>query len=187
MKSHPLIALSAAFFLPVGAHGAAFAVGDWPYFGNNQAATKYSPLRQITPSNVRGLHEVWRYDTKDPSRNPRGWEITPIVIDSIMYFPTAGGKVIALDAVTGKEIWTFDEKSVGIKGVGSRWAVSYWPAEGERPARIVVATNDGHLLQLDAKTGALNTKFGDNGLLDMAAGVADRFGDGYRPGQTPAI
>jgi len=182
------VACAGAFALAaLSAQAAPFGDGDWPYFGNNQAETKYSPLNQITPSNVVNLKQVWRYDTGDPSRNPRGWEITPIVVNSVMYFPTAGGKVVALDAVTGKEIWIFDEKSVGIKGVGSRWAVSYWPGEGKRPARIVVATNDGHLLQLDAKTGALNTKFGTNGLLDVGAGIMDKFGGDYRPGQTPAI
>lgn len=181
-------AYAGAFALvTLSAQAAPFADGDWPYFGNSQAETKYSPLNQITPTNVINLKQVWRYDTGDPSRNPRGWEITPIVVNSVMYFPTAGGKILALDAVTGKELWSFDEKSVGIKGVGSRWAVSFWPGEGKRPARIVVVTNDGHLLQLDAKTGQLNTKFGKDGLLDTGAGVMDKFGGTYRPGQTPAI
>jgi glucose dehydrogenase len=187
---HPLRSFACAGALvlaALSAKAAPFADGDWPYFGNNQAETKYSPLNQITPANVSSLKEVWRYDTKDPSRNPRGWEVTPIVVNSVMYFPTAGGKVIALDAMAGKELWVFDEKSVGIKGVGSRWSVSFWPGEGKRPSRIVVATNDGHLLQLDAKTGALNTKFGKSGLLDLGAGVMDKFGGEYRPGQSPAI
>jgi glucose dehydrogenase len=174
-------------FATLSAEAATFSDGDWPYFGNNQAETKYSSLSQITSANVTNLKEVWRYDTGDLSGNPRGWEVTPIVVDSAMYFPTAGGKIVALDAATGKELWIFDEKTAGIKGMGSRWAVSFWPGEGKRPARIVVATNDGHLLQLDAKTGALNTRFGKNGLLDMGAGVIDKFGGQYRPGQTPAI
>ena len=186
IRTLSLLALAVSM-AAISSGAAPFAPGDWPYYGNDQAQTKYSPLTQITPTNVASLKQAWHYDTQDPSGNPRGWEVTPIVIGDVMYFPTARGKVIALNAETGRELWTFDEKSAGIKSVGSRWAVSYWPAKGKRPARIVVATNDGHLLQLDAKTGALYKKFGDNGLVEMGTGVMDRFGGDYRPGQTPAI
>jgi glucose dehydrogenase len=166
---------------------ATIAAADWPHFGNDPGETKFSSLSQITTANVKSLKQVWRYDTQDPSVNPRGWEVSPIVVNGIMYFPTARGKIIALNAETGQEIWTFDEKGAGIKAVGSRWGVSYWPGEEKRPARIVVATNDGHLFQLDAGTGALYKKFGNNGFVEMGADVMDRFGGDYRPGQTPAI
>src|ERR1700742_5286539 len=82
------LALSGAGAMPPGP-------GDWPGFGNDAGQTKYSPLAQITPANVSTLKRVWTYDTGDPSTNSRGWEITPIVINDVMYFPTAGGKVIA--------------------------------------------------------------------------------------------
>ena len=60
-------------------------------------------------------------------------------------------------------------------------------AKARNAPRIVVATNDGYLLQLDAKTGALYKKFGKNGLVDLAKGVMEKFGGNYTPGATPAI
>jgi quinoprotein glucose dehydrogenase len=91
------------FSLPSPA--ATISDGDWPYFGNDRGETKFSPLAQITPANVKALKQVWVYDTQDPSVNPRGWEVSPIVVNDIMYFPTARGKITALNAETGEERW----------------------------------------------------------------------------------
>jgi quinoprotein glucose dehydrogenase len=164
--------------------------GDWPGFGNDPSQTKYSPLGQITPANVTNLKRAWTYDTGDPSVNARGWEISPIVVNDIMYFPTSGGKIIALNADTGQEVWKVDLKLVAglpANPGSSRWGVSYWPGDGKAAPRIVVAVNDGHMLQLDAKTGALYKKFGNNGVVDLKIGVMEKFGGEYRPGQPPAI
>jgi quinoprotein glucose dehydrogenase len=104
-----------------------------------------------------------------------------------MYFPTAGGTITALNADTGAVVWKVDLKTTGVKGNGAKYGVSYWPGDGKAAPRIVVATSDGYLLQLDAKTGALYKKFAKDGLLDLKAGVMEKFGGGYNPGSTPAI
>ena len=51
----------------------------------------------------------------------------------------------------------------------------------------MVATNDGYLLQLDAKTGKLYTPFGKDGLVDLKAGMIVKYGGSYTPGATPTI
>jgi quinoprotein glucose dehydrogenase len=160
---------------------------DWPGVGNDPGGTKFSTLKQITPANVNKLVRAWSYDAGDPAGGFRGWEITPIVISNVMYFPTSGKKIVALNAETGAEIWKTDLTTLGATGAGAKYGVSYWPGDGRVAPRIVVATNDGLLLQLDAKTGKLFTAFGKNGIVDLKVGIIEKFGGSYTPGATPAI
>ena len=160
---------------------------DWPSLGADWAATKYSAANQITPANVAGLKPAWTYNSGDPSVGFRGWEVTPIVVDNVMYFFTTGKKIVALNAETGAEIWKVDLTALGVKEMAAKYGVSYWPGDGRARPRIVLATNDGYLLQFDAKTGALFTKVGAKGLIDLKAGVMEKIGGSYTPGATPAI
>jgi glucose dehydrogenase len=81
---------------------------DWPDYGRDPGGSKYSPLDQITPANVSKLAVAWTYHTTDPGGT---WEETPVVINHIMYFATQKNRVVALDAATGKELWTYDPKT----------------------------------------------------------------------------
>lgn len=170
-----------------GAPAPAKVSGDWASIGGDPGSTKYSPLTQITPANVGQLKQAWTYDTGDRTGGARGWEITPIVVNDVMYFPTSSGKIVALDAKTGKEVWKTELSKIGQVGNGAKYGVSYWPGTDKKPPRIVVATTGGYMLQLDAKTGALDTSFAKKGLLDLKVGVMEKFGGGYTPGATPAI
>jgi len=163
------------------------AQADWPGVGNDPGGMKYSTLKQITPANVTNLVKAWTYETNDPAGGFRGWEITPIVISNVMYFPTSGKKIVALNAETGKEIWVVDLTALGAKGAGAKYGVSYWPGDGKAAPRIVVATNDGLLLQLDARTGKLYTAFGKDGIVDLKVGMIEKYGGTYTPGATPTI
>ncbi|HEY4077628.1 MAG TPA: PQQ-binding-like beta-propeller repeat protein [Rhizomicrobium sp.] len=191
MKLSSVLALlllgTAPFALPSISLGAATGPGDWPGVGNDPGGSKFSTLSQITPANVTQLKKAWTYDTGEPSGGFRGWEVTPIVVNNLMYFPTSKGKIVALHADTGAEAWKVDLTTLGVKGAGAKYGVSYWPGQSKTAPRIVVATKDGYLLQLDAKTGALYKKFGENGLVDLKAGVMEKFGGPYTPGATPAI
>src|SRR4051812_7293786 len=77
------------------------AQGDWPNLGADDGGTKYSPLTQITPQNVTSLKPAWTFESGDPSVGFRGWEVTPIVVDNVMYLFTTGKKVVALNAESG--------------------------------------------------------------------------------------
>jgi glucose dehydrogenase len=169
------------------ASGCLYGQRDWPGVGNDPGGMKYSTLTQITPANVKQLKTAWTYDTGDPAGGFRGWEITPIVIANVMYFPTTGKKIVALNAETGKEIWKVDLAALGVEGAGAKYGVSYWPGTGGAKPRIVVATNDGYLLQLDAKTGELFKGVGKAGLVNLKAGMIEKYGGYYTPGATPAI
>ncbi|MCU1233482.1 MAG: Quinoprotein glucose dehydrogenase, partial [Candidatus Solibacter sp.] len=79
---------------------------EWPVYGGNPESTRYSPLKQIGRSNVARLQVAWTFDT-----GARGaLQTNPIVVNGTLYGNTPDGHVIALNAETGKPVWTFDSK-----------------------------------------------------------------------------
>src|SRR4051794_10038643 len=159
---------------------------DWPAFGNDAGGTKYSPLAQITPGNVARLAIAWTYDTGEKGGGFRGWSVTPLVVDNVMYFGTYAGKLVALNAETGAELWTFDLKTISPSGRYSPRGISYWPGDAQTPARIVATTTDGLLTQVNAKNGEL-VRIGEKGYVDLKIGVTEKFGGGYNVAAPPAI
>ena len=77
---------------------------DWPTIGLDYAETRFSKLNQINTDNVKKLGLVWSY----PLESSRGVEATPVVVDGIMYQTASWSVVHAIDARTGKKIWSFD-------------------------------------------------------------------------------
>ena len=144
------------------------APGDWPVYGRDPGGTRYSPLTQINTGNVSRLRLAWTYHTDEQGH---AFETTPILVDHVMYFSTQNQNIVALDPETGKEIWKFQPKSNGRE----QRAVSYWPGDKQRLPRIFFGTGDGRLIALDAKTGRLVNEFGDNGIVNLRAGITDDF------------
>jgi glucose dehydrogenase len=142
--------------------------GDWPAYGRDPGGIRYSPLDQINTKNVSTLERAWIYHTMERGRS---FESTPIFIDGVLYLSTHTQKVIALDPETGREIWRYDGKAPGRENRG----VSYWPGDSQEPARILFGTGDGRLIALAAKTGVPVPGFGDNGMVNLRAGITDKF------------
>ena len=90
-------------------------------------------------------------------------EVTPLVINGTMYLATPYYRVVAIDATTGKEAWTFQLPS----GNPSTRGVEYWPGDAQTPPQIVFGSSDARLYSLDAKTGKPNEAFGDKGAVDL--------------------
>src|SRR5581483_8797115 len=108
-----------------------WAQTDWPVYGHDSGAMRYSPLKQITPKNVARLKVAGTFDTQAPINQPaappaavsssppgapgggaaprrpvmRRTEVTPLVIGNVMYLCTGYNRVLALDASTGEQIW----------------------------------------------------------------------------------
>src|SRR4051794_40489496 len=122
---------------------------DWPTTGLDYAETRYSKLNQINTDNVKNLGLVWSYSLD----SSRGVEATPVVVDGIMYQTASWSVVHAIDARTGKKIWTFDpgvNREQGYKGccdVVNRGVALY-------KGKVFVGAYDGRLIALDAVTGA---------------------------------
>ena len=162
--------------------GAAVPDGEWHAYGRTQHGTRYSPLAQLTPSNVDRLEKVWEFSTGDRRRpsdpEETTYEVTPLKIDDSLYICTPHNFVIALDANTGQERWRFDPKvpdSVNRQHLTCR-GLSYHrsdaPADEQAcRQRLFMPTADARLIALDAKTGRACPGFGRNGTVDLWANM----------------
>jgi quinohemoprotein ethanol dehydrogenase len=123
---------------------------EWLTVGRTYDEQRFSPLEQIDTSNVGKLGLAWfaDFDTN------RGQEATPLAIDGVLYVSTAWSKVKAYDARTGKLLWAYDPKVPGeFAGRGCCDVVNRGLAAWN--GKIYVASYDGRLIALDAKTGSV--------------------------------
>ena len=129
----------------VGADG---DTANWISHGRTYSEQRFSPLDSINRENVGELGLAWAADIN----GSRGQEATPLVIDGRLYLTTEWSIVKAYDAVTGKELWTYDPKvpkETGVKAccdVVNR-GLAAW---GDR---LFFGTLDGRLVALDRETG----------------------------------
>ncbi|HET9941746.1 MAG TPA: PQQ-dependent dehydrogenase, methanol/ethanol family [Terriglobia bacterium] len=79
---------------------------NWLMYSGNYASTRHSPLTQITTANARDLNLKWVFQSRSLEKS----EVTPLVVNGIMYTVQSINDVIALNAATGKAIWTYSHK-----------------------------------------------------------------------------
>ena len=152
--------------------------GDWQSYSGDAQGTRFSPLTQISTTNVSNLKLAWQYGvagtTPGSTTRAAPSQAVPILIRGVLYTSTTQRTIVALDPATGREIW----KHTLDKGGAPNRGVSYWPGDGEASRRIFAGTTDGRLIALDAETGQLVKTFGDGGAIDLRAGVgADKYPD----------
>jgi quinohemoprotein ethanol dehydrogenase len=125
---------------------------DWPYNGADVYNTRFANIDQINPSNVSQLKPAWTFHTgiSDPNMT---MEMTPLVIDGVMYITTGDDDVFALNPATGKRVW------------------HYAPTDMAKISTLPVCCNNDNRgvaygmgmvfdARLDAKLVALNAKSG---------------------------
>lgn len=142
---------------------------DWPMYHRDLSGTRYSPLTQVNTANAADLELAWtyRFNRTDRPRisGPSSFElyqqITPIVVDGVMYLPS-GDRVVALRPDSGEEIWSFELQ----EGLASFRGVAYWPGNDVAPARILF-TSLKKMIALNADDGRPADGFGTNGEIDL--------------------
>ncbi len=134
----------------------------WGIVGGSTDNLHYSSLKQINTQNVTQLRVAWSFDSHDAYPDS-DIQCNPIVIDRVMFITTPTLRVVALDAGTGKQIWSFDYLHTGRAPHPNR-GLTYW-SDGKQQ-RIFVTIGD-KLLSLDAKTGKLDPDFGSGGIIDL--------------------
>jgi quinoprotein glucose dehydrogenase len=102
----------------------------------------------------------------------RASEATPIVVKNVMYLPTPYGRVVALQADTGRELWSYQAT-----GQPTQRGVEYWPGDAAAKPRILFSSGD-RLVALDGVTGEPVSAFGTNGAVSLRDGVDNGFTTG---------
>ncbi|HEX4167972.1 MAG TPA: PQQ-binding-like beta-propeller repeat protein [Bryobacteraceae bacterium] len=142
---------------------------NWSIVGGARGM-HYSPLTQIDCKNVKQLERAWEFDSGDQFEGSE-MECSPLVLDGVLYATTPRLRVVALDAITGKQLWDFDahrgeHRTQKLRNRG----LVYW---GDGDDRRLFVGIDHYLYALSAKTGQPVTQFGDHGRLDLHEGLGD--------------
>ena len=157
----------------------------WSIYKADAKSSNYSPLKQITTANVNQLRPAWTFTIHDkPSGSQPGRsECNPIIVDGVLYATSANQWAYAVDATTGKQVWSFDPLD-GKQGGEVNRGLTYW--ENGDDKRILMSANN-FLFALNAKTGKLISTFGENGKVDLKIGLRDADKDFYVSSTSPGI
>lgn len=147
--------------------GGPFATEKQPYttwsdYGGSADSMQYSALTQIDRKNVGQLELAWFYPVPDRTGN---FGFNPLVVDDVMYVLGRGNAIVALEAATGREVWSHvpEGGSPGNRGI------NYWESQ-DRSDRRLIFTAGGALRQIDARSGETIATFGIDGRVNMREG-----------------
>ncbi|KQT09813.1 pyrrolo-quinoline quinone [Methylobacterium sp. Leaf399] len=118
---------------------------DWPMFGRDHTNRHYSPLTAIDRTNVARLRPAWIFQTGITGY----FQAEPVVVDGVLYVSTTQNHVAALEAGTGRVLWTYTHKARTEKIFGPPSNRGVAVSGG----KVFEATMDGRLIALDAGTG----------------------------------
>ena len=127
----------------------------WPMYSGDFSAQRHSPLTQITPENVNRLTPQWTFQTDQSpymtTGRGGGLQSVPLEMDGVIYMAGAMGRVFAIDARSGRQIWQYH------RNLPPDVAQATTRAETRGLAilgnRIYVGTLDAHVVALNIKTG----------------------------------
>ena len=154
----------------------------WSSYGNDPGGHRFSSAAQITTDNVADLEVAWQFSTGDLQAKHSAIERsiaegTPILAGELLVFCTPFNDVIALDPTSGEQRWRFDANISLEQKPGNQFVcrgVAHWQdAEdnGMCPSRILMGSNDGRLIAIDAKSGERCAGFGDDGQVVLDVGM----------------
>ena len=159
MRNVVLIALVAAYSL---AAQNPKPHASWTDYGGSVDASQYSALSQINRSNVSRLKVAWSFPIGDGSL----YVFNPVVADGVMYVMGKNSSIVALDAATGKEIWSHPNA----RGPITTRGINYWESADGKERRLFYASSN-HLIALDARSGQGIASFGNDGSIDLREGL----------------
>lgn len=143
----------------------------WTAYNGGVDGDHYSPLTQIDRTNVHQLKTAWQYDTGEKGE----LQTNPLVVGHVLYGCTPTGRVFALDAATGRRLWTFDstvdqhDRTIGGASQPQR-GLAYWT---DGTSTRIFAGVMNYLYALDAATGKPIPDFGDSGRVDLRKGLRE--------------
>ncbi len=145
---------------------------SWRFHGGDAGHTQHSPLAQINTANVGRLQVAWTYRTGDARPDGRSQiQCNPVVVRGVLYASSPQIKAFALDASSGRPLWTFDPfagSTDKLAALGVNRGVVYWEQGAERRVLFTAAQR---LYALDVGTGRPIPSFGVNGSVDLTQGL----------------
>jgi quinoprotein glucose dehydrogenase len=133
----------------------------WAHYGGGPDQSKYFDASQITKENVSQMKVTWTYPTNDSI----SYSFSPIVADTIMYLMGKNYSLIAVNVITGKEIWIH----ANLPGL-TRRGINYWESKDKKDKRLIFTLGNS-LQAINALTGHSILNFGDSGYVDMRQGL----------------
>jgi quinoprotein glucose dehydrogenase len=168
---------------------------DWASYGSDKFSSKYSSLDQINKENVKDIEVKWTWespdnDLKDQFKFPVSiYQVTPLVIDGVLYVSSSTAIVSAINGKTGETIWSYDpetyKSNAPAHGAYIHRGVSYWD-DGEG-GRIIFGTPDARLIALHTHDGSLVQSFGKDGIVDLSQELSRPFDPAHYGISTPPI
>jgi alcohol dehydrogenase (cytochrome c) len=135
---------------------------SWLMFGGDYNGQRHARAGQLTPGNVGKLALQWTLQTDVPGFPGRGIETTPLVVDGIIYVTGNGNQAWAIDARTGRRIWSY------VRTLPANFAAAVCCGPVNRGFavlgdRLFMGTLDGSLVALDRHLGTVvwEAKVGD--------------------------
>jgi alcohol dehydrogenase (cytochrome c) len=122
--------------------------GNWSSYGKNSFGWRYSELDQINTKNVSKLTAQWMYQTSVPGKT----ETTPLVFGGMMYITGPSNTAWALDALTGRPIWSYRSSPPSKLDLCCGPVNRGFAALGNKLFKVNL---EGTLLAMDAKSGAV--------------------------------
>lgn len=130
---------------------------DWNVYNGDRHNSHYSSLKQINKKNVAHLKQAWRFDAGTTG----GLQTNPLIAGATLYAYTTSLQVVALNAATGKPLWTFDP---GVGTTQPSRGFTLW-RDGKQARLFAFALN--YLYALDPTTGKPIATFGEDGRIDL--------------------
>jgi alcohol dehydrogenase (cytochrome c) len=124
---------------------------NWLAYSRTYSNQRFSPLTQITPSNVGNLELQWVWQ----ARSLEKFEATALVVDGVLYTVQAPNDVVALDAATGRIFWTFSHTPAADARLCCGRVNRGVSILGDT---LFMGTIDAYLIALDTSTGQVRWK-----------------------------
>jgi quinoprotein glucose dehydrogenase len=135
----------------------------WSDYAGAPDGAQFSSLEQINRSTVSQLRVAWSYPTGDGNK----YLFNPLVVDRRMYVLARNNSIVALDAVTGRELWVHPT-GARTQLITNR-GINYWESADHSESRLLFAV-DNFLQAINARTGQSIESFGVNGQVDLRGG-----------------
>ena len=119
---------------------------NWLTYSGTTLSQRHSTLTQITPANAKDLTLQWVFQSRSLDKH----EVTPLVVDGVMYTVQGINDVIALNAATGKTIWTYKYKPEAAAHNCCGQETRGLAILGDK---IFLAALDNNVIAINSKTG----------------------------------